>query len=225
MTCLSLPPKWLNPALQMRGIIPTDRLHTQVEHPLCHFVFPFAPLQTFDIQEAYEAELCEHIKTLSSLTASKRLNMDPFSAFSLACGIIQVVDFSTRVLGMCKDMYKNGSLTQNQDLEERAKHLLDLQGRLKPADYHRASTSVQTSDTRLQQVARECSATADQLVQRLRGLKIEGPHRKRDVSKKIFKAFWERRDIRDIEKRLNAYKQALDREILINLRSVSRSYR
>lgn len=39
--------------------------------------------------------------------------MDPFTAFSLACGVIQVVDFSTKLVGKCREVYRDGTSTEN----------------------------------------------------------------------------------------------------------------
>lgn len=49
--------------------------------------------------------------------------MDPLTAFSLACGVIQIVDFGTKVVQQCRELYKDGSLSEYVDVEEMAKHL------------------------------------------------------------------------------------------------------
>lgn len=41
--------------------------------------------------------------------------MDPLTAFSLAAGIIQVVDVSFKVLAQCKELYKKGSLVEHRE--------------------------------------------------------------------------------------------------------------
>ena len=52
--------------------------------------------------------------------------MDPLSAFSVACGVIQVVDFSTKVVVKCRELCKNGTLSENKEIESLAQHLTDL---------------------------------------------------------------------------------------------------
>lgn len=52
--------------------------------------------------------------------------MDPLTAFSLACGVIQVVDFSTKLLSKSREIYKNGSLVENKEIESMAKNLTNL---------------------------------------------------------------------------------------------------
>ena len=44
--------------------------------------------------------------------------MDPVTAFSLAAGVLQVVDLSLKALSTCKEIYKDGSLARNRDIEE-----------------------------------------------------------------------------------------------------------
>ena len=44
--------------------------------------------------------------------------MDPLTAFGLAAGVLQVVDFSYKALSVCKEIYRDGSLSQHRDVEE-----------------------------------------------------------------------------------------------------------
>ena len=52
--------------------------------------------------------------------------MDPLTAFSLACGVIQVVDFITKILIRCKEIYEEGSLSEYQELETMTKNLVGV---------------------------------------------------------------------------------------------------
>lgn len=49
--------------------------------------------------------------------------MDPVTAFSLAAGVLQVVDLSIQALSTCKEIYKDGSLAQHRKTEELTKYL------------------------------------------------------------------------------------------------------
>lgn len=44
--------------------------------------------------------------------------MDPVTAFSLAAGILQVVDISFKALKQCRELYKDGSLAEHRDTIE-----------------------------------------------------------------------------------------------------------
>lgn len=102
--------------------------------------------------------------------------MDPFSAFSLACGVIQVVDFSLRTLAKCKELYRDGVLTEYKQLEKSTKRLTGLQDDLQLHANVSSANNAQTSqDQALLELARECSATAKELTAKLGELRIQGP--------------------------------------------------
>lgn len=41
--------------------------------------------------------------------------MDPLTAFTLAASIIQVIDFSSRAVERCRQIYETGTTAANQD--------------------------------------------------------------------------------------------------------------
>ena len=148
--------------------------------------------------------------------------MDPLTAFSLACGVIQVVDFSLKALTKFKEIHDHGALSEYQDLEEITQHLTNLQTDL---SLPQSSGITQAPyDRGLVELATRCSATAAQLIAKLHKLRIEGPHKKRQAIVKTVKAFREKREIQDIQKRLDGYRNSLDSRILINLRFVRVSH-
>ena len=147
--------------------------------------------------------------------------MDPLTAFSLACGVIQVVDFSMKVLAKCKEIHDHGALSEHQEVEEVTRHLTDLRIDVSPPQ---SPEPTQTPDDReLQDLVKICSATAQQVVAKLQTLKVEGPHKKRQAIVKTMKSLREKREIHDLEKRLNSYRSVLDTKILVNLRFVGKS--
>lgn len=147
--------------------------------------------------------------------------MDPLTAFSLACGVIQVIDFSTKTLMKCKEIYKEGSLSDHRNLEDSIKHLIDIREKLDlPDATQRAESPIAANDQSLIELSRQCSATADQLVEKLHSLRIQGPHERPKAIFKTVKSLWEKGEIEEIQKRLDRYQTALDTQILVSLRSV-----
>ena len=156
--------------------------------------------------------------------------MDPLSAFSLTCNIIQVVDFGAKALAMCKEIYDRGALSKYQDLDETAKHLIDLQrglglagggGSNTPSSFGSAQILPQQDDL-LMKVAKQCSETAEQLVKKLRELSVAGRHqKKRQAISKAFKAIWRGGDIKQLQRQLDMHQKALDTRILIDLRYIN----
>lgn len=139
--------------------------------------------------------------------------MDPLTAFSLACGVIQVVDFSTRVAKKCRELYKDGTLSQNTEAEEMATQLTQLRTSLN-LPKHRNQDD-------LLKLGEKCSAIAEDLIAELQKLKVSGPHRKRQAIEKTFKTIWKKTAIDDIQKRLDDCRKILDHRVLVDLRKRS----
>lgn len=149
--------------------------------------------------------------------------MDPLTAFSLACGVIQVVDFSTKVVVKCQEIYRDGASSEDKDIESMAKHLTDLSIELDPANRvvkPESMPQIYNDDQDLRKLAQQCSETAKELIAEVQKLSIQGQPRKRDVLRKSVKAIWKKKAMEDIERRLEHYRRTLDTRILINLRFV-----
>lgn len=43
--------------------------------------------------------------------------MDPVTAFGLAAGVLQVVGFSLDAVKTCRELYKDGSLAENREVQ------------------------------------------------------------------------------------------------------------
>ena len=139
--------------------------------------------------------------------------MDAFAAFSLACGIIQVVDFSTKVVKRCHELYRDGASAENKEIEEMAKHLTILHTNL--------DLSHHGGDEDLMDLGSKCSSTARQLIAELAKMKVIGPHKTRQALKKTVRGMFKGNAVDDIEKRLGEYRKLLDSRILIDLRFVN----
>ena len=149
--------------------------------------------------------------------------MDPLTAFSLACGVIQVVGFSMEIISKSRKIYKNGSLGENTEIESMANHLANLRTDLNPpTTAPDPGNSQQCFDDKktLRNLATKCSEISHELITELRLLQIQGPHRKRQALAKGLKAVWKKGPIEDIQKKLDQYQSILDTRILVNLRSV-----
>ena len=147
--------------------------------------------------------------------------MEPLTAFSLVCGVIQVVDFSTKTLLKCKEFYQEGSLSEYQELEDLTNHLVDVRDKLElTTGKQNAGVLGAAEDQSLLEVAGQCSKTAEHLVRKCRSLKIEEPRKKGQAVLKTFKLLWGKGELRDIQRRLDGHRNVLDTQILIVLRYV-----
>lgn len=141
--------------------------------------------------------------------------MDPLSAFGIACGVIQVLDFSTKVVKKWRELYNRGATSQNEDLEELASYLAGLRENLK--------SSSQSDRDDLQDLGIKCSDTAEDLIRELQNLKAKGSRKKLVLMSKTFKNIWKREAIDELWKRLEEYRKILDTRVLVDLRCVKAS--
>ena len=149
--------------------------------------------------------------------------MEPLSAFALACGVIQVVDSSLKVVVKCREIYKDGASSENKEIDSMARRLKSLTADLKLPDTVQSPgspLSLYNDNEELQQLARQCSETAGELISKLDKLSIRGTPKKRDVLWKAIKAIWEKNTIEGIQRRLEAHCGTLNTSILKNLRFV-----
>ncbi len=107
--------------------------------------------------------------------------MDPLTAFSLVCGIVQLVDFSTEVVEKCRELCKDGTSSENKDLEEMATQLTGL--------YTNLDLTTQEDTEELLDLGSKCSQTAQELVTALQKLKVDGPQRKPQVFGKAIQGY------------------------------------
>ena len=147
--------------------------------------------------------------------------MDPVTAFSLACGIIQVIDFSARVISKCQEIYKTGSLSENDDLESTAGHLTTLQADLAPPASANGAGAPTPGDRELLELSSKCTGIAANLIQELQSIKAQiVPATSWKAISLAFKSLKKKSVIGRMQKQLDQYRTILDTTILADLRSV-----
>jgi hypothetical protein len=122
--------------------------------------------------------------------------MDPITAVGLVGTVVQVVDFSSKVVSKSTELYRSGraALAENADIEIVETDLLRLNTRL------RQSTTVGDQD--LQVLCRACSDVADQLLAALAKLKVNGKGQKWQSLRKALMTIWSKEHIVQLERRL-----------------------
>jgi hypothetical protein len=145
--------------------------------------------------------------------------MEAIAAFSVACNVIQVVDFGLRTVSKCREIYNQGTAIDHQDLDNTSKHLAEINEKL--------STSIQNALTNkplskdeyeLQELAFKCTRTASDLRDELDKLKIFGRRGKRAVLAKAWKSIRRNDTINKIKERLSDYERVLNTRLLLRLR-------
>ena len=151
--------------------------------------------------------------------------MDPVTAFSLVCGVIQVIDFGTKVVVKCRRLHEEGSLEEHEDIGDIAEHLVNAREDLdRRGDANSMGVQLSPSDKRLSTIARECSAISAELLAKIQSLKVTASHSRRETLSKVLKTLWKRKEIVALENKLNSYREALNTQILITLRCVATFY-
>ena len=146
--------------------------------------------------------------------------MDPLTALSLACNVLQIIELGATMVAKCKELYKHGALAEHQEVESMARHLTNLTTDMELPESFSSAESVQQEDKGIWTLAQQCSETANELIRELQKLGIQGTHRKRDAVRKAIKETWKQNPFESIQRRLEQYQRTLNTLILINLRYV-----
>lgn len=160
-----------------------------------------------------------HNLLLLVIIAKFSATMDPLTAFSVACGAIQVVDFGLNVASKGREIYRDGALHQNQDIEHATRNLneasISLDESLKTLAKIKQPSK---DDVELQKLAVDCQEASTNLLSELGGLKLD-PNKpsKGQTLKKVIKSVWKKDKIEESQRKLEQCRKALDSRILIRL--------
>ncbi len=145
--------------------------------------------------------------------------MEALPAFALACNVFQVVDFGLKTASKCREIYKEGSTIEHQDLGYTTKHLADITANLSTLIQNAATNQPLTKENHeLQVLAHKCTECANNLRDELNKLKVPGRQGKRAAVLKTWKSLWKSDEIKQIKDKLCEYERVLDTGLLSRLR-------
>lgn len=143
--------------------------------------------------------------------------MDPISALSIACNVIQLVEFSIESAKVCKELYDSGSIDENNRIEKYTAEITaankDLQAALR-------SGKPASNLSRIERVAQDAFATANELkiaLNRLKLSKAQGFRRLGGAFKSTLKTLITSGTIKKLQQRLELQDAALRSSILKDL--------
>ncbi|CAL8581650.1 hypothetical protein XPA_007338 [Xanthoria parietina] len=141
--------------------------------------------------------------------------MDPVTSFSLAAGILQVVDVSSRVLAQCWELCRDGSLAEHRETVKLTDALVSSTRRLNATTSQVATPRTQ-DDIEIVKLSAECTKVAEDLLVELRKLRLEQSGLWHALTKSVRII---RRKARLTEKQelLEKYRRVLDTRVLIRL--------
>ena len=146
--------------------------------------------------------------------------MDPVTIFGLVCGIVQIVDFSVKVLFTSKELYDRGSLAEHADVDFMSVQLTNLRSDLITKRHENSGFPEEAGRQAILELARRCSQTALELHETLEKLKPARKGSKREAFKKSLKTIRIKRDLDKLGKDLDSYQKALNTKLLINFKYV-----
>lgn len=146
--------------------------------------------------------------------------MDPVSAFSLACGVVQMIDFSCKLLSKTKELHTRGHVLENQEIEEQVSQLCQLRALLESKmDSGSLSTHPQENESsEIENIADKCDGTALELLQELENLKISEPRSTRKAFKMSFAAMRKRGTIDRLKHKFDEFQKTLDTRVLLDIK-------
>lgn len=144
--------------------------------------------------------------------------MDPVTVFSLVCGVIQVVQFSAKVLSTAKDLYEKGSLAEHEDMDFMSERLIKLRSELSTRRDECSNTAEEPGQKAILDLAGRCSQTALELHDKLEKLRVANRGSKREAFKKSFKTLWMKKDLEKLGSALDSYQRVLNTNILVKLK-------
>ncbi|KAI9868493.1 MAG: hypothetical protein M1813_005937 [Trichoglossum hirsutum] len=147
--------------------------------------------------------------------------MEALAAFGVAANVLQIVDFSVKLLSTGHQVLQTGSTVNNSELEVVAKDLRALSENIKrtvrPAPTIMGCLS--KDDQGLENLANDSTKVADELLVVLSELQLQGDRRKWKSFRQAIKTTWNKSRIDETAKRLETIRDELQFRILVSMRS------
>ena len=151
--------------------------------------------------------------------------LDPLTALGLTSNLLQLVDVSIKLVSKGRSIHgsAHGTLVENSELELVANDLARLISQT-AADSAKVSGLPQKEIGSLEnafgELSRSSGDVAEELLQKLEKLKVEGKHRRWKSFRQALKSVWTREEINALANRLANLRAQLDSRILFSLRSI-----
>lgn len=150
--------------------------------------------------------------------------LDPFSAVSLACAIIQFVDFGSKIIVTGHDAYRSSSGTtqEHADMEELTASLYKFQDKFATPGSSGDAATRSVDQRSLDELARKCSHAAGDILILLEDLKVKetGSLRTWDSLRQACRSVWKKERIQDLEKSLDKISGQINSRLLYMIRYV-----
>lgn len=149
--------------------------------------------------------------------------MDPISALSIACNIVQLIDFGCEVVSETRKLYHaaGGASEDTLTLKAVTSDLTDLTKTLRSSLRTASNGALLSADAqRLEKLGAGCADTADELQELLKTLTLQGHATRWKALQATFRGVRSKGRKEDIMKRLQNYREEFNLRVVIGLRYV-----
>ena len=139
--------------------------------------------------------------------------MDPLSALSLACNVMQVISFCHETISLCKRLHREGS--SYPDLDDFAAHLSSLSSTLHDSiDTKKSNGRLDEQEKELQLVAKESYVASISLQAELAKVSNVAGGSHRAAFKATMKTIWRKNTLDRLEQTMLANQKLLESKLL-----------
>jgi hypothetical protein len=145
--------------------------------------------------------------------------MDPFTALGVASNVIQIVEFSSRLISRTREIYhsRDGQLQDHVILDDAATNLSALMTELRSIEVPKPKEQT-AADRQLIQLRQDCKTIARELHDQLEQARAQGGHQKWQSVYQAIKSVYSENRIAAIQSRLDNIRKQLDTVLLVTLR-------
>ena len=150
--------------------------------------------------------------------------LDPLSAFSVACNVLQVIGIGVKVLSKAVDYRKaeTGVLTEQKDLRDVMQSLNNLNTDFQASlPQQTASNQLSVEELRLLEANNQCLRLSKDFIDFLDRLKLGDRHTVFDSLRMSMKTLWHRDKMDAMEKSLSQARDNLNVAFLVYMKYVS----
>ena len=146
--------------------------------------------------------------------------MDPITGIGLAASVIQLVTFGISAAKTCKEIYEQGVLDDNSQVDYVANHLASLTVSIQQSLQISNTQSLVLSkeEKELVDLSRRCEECALKLQHELQKLQTKPRASIILAASKAARALWKKNSIEQIQKQLENYRSTLEISLLSRLR-------
>lgn len=144
--------------------------------------------------------------------------MDPVTAFSLACNVLQVVEVGIKILQQIKEVRDRGSLSANDEVRKWADEVSREDKQLR-IEFNATGQQLDRTDIRVRSLAEETIEISNSLKTTLNSIELARGEAKGKANalKQIVRTYMKKHQIDTLSTRLQVCEAALDRTILRDL--------